>query len=59
MHVFRGRKGKEKVPIVTYNSDDEEFYSKEKRPDPTSEEYFMDEIDEFHASKDKVIKFYL
>ncbi len=37
-----------------YDSDDERAYSKEKIPDPTSNEYFHDEIDDFHANKDKV-----
>ncbi|VDI09763.1 Hypothetical predicted protein [Mytilus galloprovincialis] len=45
--------GKEKVAV--YNSDDEDALSKENQPDPTSEEYFMDDIDVFHAKKDKVL----
>ncbi|CAC5399164.1 UTP3 [Mytilus coruscus] len=45
--------GKEKVAV--YNSDDEDTFSKGNEPDPTSEEYFMDDIDEFHAKKDKVL----
>lgn len=51
---FRRKGGKEKVAV--YNSDDEDALSKENQPDPTSEEYFMDDIDVFHAKKDKVSK---
>jgi hypothetical protein len=37
-----------------YDSDDERAYAREKVPDPRSEEYFNDEVDEFHANRDKV-----
>lgn len=49
---FRG--GKKRKGVEVYDSDDERAYRNEKIPDPRSEEYFNDEVDEFHANRDKV-----
>ena len=41
--------------VVSYDSDDERAYDKEEQPDATSSEYFHDEVDEFHAGREKVM----
>ena len=40
--------------VVSYDSDDERAYDKEEQPDTASSEYFHDEVDEFHAGREKV-----
>ena len=51
--LFYRRKGN-KEKVVVYDSDDENAYKGQKQPDPSAEDYYMDDIDEFHARKDKV-----
>ena len=41
--------------VVSYDSDDERAYDKEEQPDATSSEYFHDEVDDFHAGREKVM----
>ena len=65
MLLFRGKKNpseegrtkkkKSKTEEYEYVSDDEKLYG--DTPDPDSREYFYDEIDEFHAKRDKVCWF--
>ena len=62
--LFRGKKSsssedkrkkrKSKNEEYEYVSDDERLYGDKDTPDPDSREYFYDEIDEFHAKRDKV-----
>ena len=39
---------------MAYDSDDERAYDKEAQPDKGSSEFFHDEVDEFHAGREKV-----
>ena len=39
---------------MAYDSDDERAYAKEAQPDKGSSEFFHDEVDEFHADREKV-----
>lgn len=53
-------KGKRKGPRPgsskpTYGSDDERAYSREAVPDPTSDSFYHDEVDAFHADRDKIL----
>ncbi|XP_062579432.1 something about silencing protein 10-like [Saccostrea cucullata] len=41
--------------IVNYDSDDERKYSKEAVPDPTQEDFFLDNVDKNHAAKEKIL----
>ncbi|PIK45124.1 putative something about silencing protein 10 isoform X2 [Apostichopus japonicus] len=38
-----------------YDSDDPRSYRNVKDPDPSSKEYFYDEVDEFHNDRDKIL----
>lgn len=38
-----------------YDSDDPRSYRDMKAPDPSSNEYFYDEVDEYHQDKDKIL----
>lgn len=38
-----------------YASDDERLYGDMEEPDQESREYYYDEVDEFHANKEKVL----
>ncbi|CAH1772813.1 unnamed protein product [Owenia fusiformis] len=40
---------------ISYGSDDERAYENEKVPDKRSRDFMYDEIDEFHAERDKVL----
>ena len=40
--------------VPEYASDDETLYGRQNNPDPEDREFFYDEIDEFHADRDKV-----
>jgi len=50
------KKGGKKVDtsVPEYASDDERLYGRLEDPDPESREYIYDDIDEFHASREKV-----
>ena len=48
----RKKKKSNKTEEYEYVSDDDRLYG--DAPDPESREYFYDEIDEFHAKRDKV-----
>ncbi|XP_041480309.1 something about silencing protein 10-like [Lytechinus variegatus] len=52
----RRRKGghRKKAEESDYDSDDPRAYAKEKEPDPSSRDYIYDEVDEFHANKEKI-----
>ncbi|XP_071497186.1 something about silencing protein 10-like [Diadema antillarum] len=56
MNMGKRRKGghQKKAEDYEYDSDDPRAYENEKVPDPTSREYFYDDVDEFHANKDKI-----
>lgn len=47
------KKGSDHVP--EYASDEERLYGKQDDPDPESREYFYDDIDEFHANREKIL----
>lgn len=48
-------RGRMKKPEESdYDSDDPRAYEKERAPDPSSREYMYDEVDEFHATKEKI-----
>lgn len=52
----KGRSKKEGgVAVPVYDSDDERAYSKEDVPDPTDDSYFQDEVDDFHANREKLL----
>ena len=61
-YFFRGRKGssqekkkKSSREVYEYVSDDDErLYGDKAAPDPESRDYFYDDIDEFHAKREKV-----
>ena len=36
------------------SDDDERLYGDKEAPDPESRDYFYDDIDEFHAKREKV-----
>ena len=38
---------------VEYDSDDAQAYSKESVPDPASDDFYHNEIDQFHAEKQR------
>ena len=52
------KRGKKKPSVgdaePNYERDEECTGSKEAVPDPKSEEYFQDEVDQFHAKREKV-----
>lgn len=54
MNIVSYRKGGKEKKVVVYNSDDEDVYKGEKQPNPNDDDYYMDDIDDFHAKKDKV-----
>jgi hypothetical protein len=47
------KKIKPAAPV--YDSDDERTYANEKIPDKEDDSYFYDDVDEFHASRDKIL----
>lgn len=49
------KKGKSADTVPEYASDDETLYGTRNDPDPDSREYFYDDIDEFHAHREKVL----
>ncbi|WAR22959.1 SAS10-like protein [Mya arenaria] len=52
------KKGVEKKSdgvVPEYASDDERLYGRLDKPDPESREYIYDDVDEFHASREKVL----
>ncbi len=49
--LFVCRKG---LAVHVYDSDDERTYSKDNQPDPQADDFYHDEVDDFHAKKDKV-----
>lgn len=52
--IYRRKGGRVQIAAPVYDSDDERAYEKEKVPDPTEDDYFYDEVDEFHQERDKV-----
>ncbi|KAK2172119.1 hypothetical protein NP493_991g00056 [Ridgeia piscesae] len=46
---------KQGAVAVAYDSDDERAYDKEAQPDKGSSEFFHDEVDEFHAGREKIL----
>ncbi|XP_064598759.1 something about silencing protein 10-like [Liolophura sinensis] len=54
-----GKRGKGKRQqsraVVQYDSDDEKRYANEATPDPTAEDFFHDEVDQFHLDKEKIL----
>ncbi|XP_064641905.1 something about silencing protein 10-like [Lineus longissimus] len=49
-------KGKRLRPAApVYDSDDERTYKDEKIPDKEDDSYFYDDVDEFHATRDKIL----
>ena len=54
--VADGKKRKKKGRNVEYEyvSDEDHLYGDKDDPDPQSREYFYDEVDEFHANREKV-----
>ena len=56
--VADGKKRKKKGRNVEYEyvSDEDHLYGDKDDPDPQSREYFYDEVDEFHANREKVSK---
>ena len=40
--------------VPEYASDDEQVYGRLDNPDPESRDFMYDDIDEFHASREKV-----
>lgn len=51
----KGRGKQTSVEVPVYDSDDERKYKGEKVPDPTSDDYYHDEVDEFHSKRDKIL----
>ncbi|KAH3733833.1 something about silencing protein 10-like [Dreissena polymorpha] len=52
------KKGQKKTSVETvpeYASDDERLYGNMDEPDPEAREYMYDDVDEFHASREKVL----
>ena len=41
--------------METFDSDDERAYSKEAVPDKDDEDFYHDEVDQFHSSREKVL----
>ncbi|XP_060605929.1 something about silencing protein 10-like isoform X2 [Ruditapes philippinarum] len=41
--------------VPEYASDDEKLYGNSEEPDPDSREYIYDDVDEFHANKEKIL----
>ena len=50
-HFRKGRKGR---AVVSYDSDDERAYAGERVPDKNADDFYHDEVDEFHDNRDKV-----
>ncbi|KAK3091637.1 hypothetical protein FSP39_021428 [Pinctada imbricata] len=51
----KGKGKKKEVSVPVYDSDDERRYSREAVPDPNDDSYYHDEVDQYHAQKDKVL----
>ena len=41
--------------MPVYDSDDERAYASEKVPNPMDDDYFDDEIDQFHNERNKIL----
>eukprot|EP00057_Strongylocentrotus_purpuratus_P001168 XP_001195447.2 PREDICTED: something about silencing protein 10 isoform X1 [Strongylocentrotus purpuratus] len=50
----KGGGSRKKAEESDYDSDDPRAYAKEKAPDPSARDYIYDEVDEFHANKEKI-----
>ena len=57
--LYRGKGKKKQVTVPVYDSDDERAYSKEAMPDPDDDDFYHDEVDQYHAQKDKVSRMVL
>ena len=52
--VYRNSKGTQKKEQEVYDSDDERAYENEKTPNRNDDDFYHDEVDEFHTQKEKV-----